>query len=173
MRSVEKRKKTKSTKSKVNKTPKPVPSVNASQSASRRLFDPAPTNDPEERQTAKSTKRVTKKSSKSSKSRQSHPGPSGTACKSTSRRPIDPIPTNDTEYENEDEDDNPCCVCKKHTPPHPRRSNIEIFTWVACEVEGCPHWVHQNLSRSTAPGQHALTERTTSMGVHATETNDG
>ena len=49
----------------------------------------------------------------------------------------------------EDEDQNPCCVCHQNTPPHPPQMNLEIFSWVACDFQGCNHWVHQKYCSGT------------------------
>ena len=49
----------------------------------------------------------------------------------------------------EDEDQNPCCVCQQNTPPHPPQMNLEIFSWVACDFQGCNHWVHQKYCSGT------------------------
>ena len=42
----------------------------------------------------------------------------------------------------EDEDDaQPCCICKKHYPPGLRNMvNLTIVKWAACSL--CKHWVH-------------------------------
>ncbi|XP_071499248.1 uncharacterized protein [Diadema antillarum] len=68
------------------------------------------------------------------------PGPSGISTKSTRRLFSDPSVTDSEDME---EDDNPCCVCGRNTPPHPSRDHLEFYSWVACDESGCSHWVHQ------------------------------
>ena len=46
----------------------------------------------------------------------------------------------------EDESDK-CCLCGKFTPDEVRQRASLIFTkWVACDRNGCDHWVHLNCS---------------------------
>ena len=94
-----------------------------------------PLNDQQEEE--KSTKRKAKVSRKSGSADQA--GPSGTSSKECNRKLFVP-----SAFDSEAEDDeNPCCVCRRNTPPHPPQEGPMIFTWVACDKPGCNHWVHQ------------------------------
>ena len=106
---------------------------------------------------------------KEAAARTSQPWSSGTSPESTSRRLFNPQAddseddgsTEDddgdeyddeeddiTDGEDEDEEDTPCCVCGRDTPPHPQ-DDPETFSWVACDANGCTHWVHQQFCTPT------------------------
>ena len=75
------------------------------------------------------------------------PGTSGLSKNiKTSSNPENKEESNSCLTLSEDESDK-CCVCGKFTPDEVRQSVFLIFTkWVACDRNGCDHWVHLNCS---------------------------
>ena len=84
-----------------------------------------------------------KATKQSNPTKQSSPKPSTSGLNVSSQLPAAPVII-ETDSEDEIDDDVPCCVCGKVTPPTLRQDpNIKIVTWAQCDK--CDHWVHLSL----------------------------
>ena len=70
--------------------------------------------------------------------------------KNTSRHLLSHPPATDLPMDTQDDDiaeENPCCVCRENTPPHPRTDALQLFSCIACDA--CDHRVQQRYCKGT------------------------